>query len=49
MSTPIEQMILDAKRLANRLKEKENLADVIMNEAVNCVRGKILLLQKNPN
>lgn len=32
MSTPIEQMILDAKRLANRLKEKENLADVLMNE-----------------
>lgn len=23
MSTPIEQMILDAKRLANRLKDKE--------------------------
>lgn len=32
MSTPIEQMILDAKRLANRLKEKENLADVLMSE-----------------
>lgn len=32
MSTPIEQMILDAKRLANRLKEKETLADVLMNE-----------------
>lgn len=26
MSTPIEQMILDAKRLANRLKEKETMA-----------------------
>lgn len=25
-------MILDAKRLANRLKEKENLADVLMTE-----------------
>ena len=32
MSTPIEQMILDAKRLANRLKEKEQLADVLSNE-----------------
>lgn len=32
MSTPIEQMILDAKRLANRLKEKESLADVLMND-----------------
>lgn len=35
MSTPIEQMILDAKRLANRLKEKESLADVLINEAEN--------------
>lgn len=32
MATPIEQIILDAKRLANRLKEKENLADVLSNE-----------------
>ncbi|KAL7014438.1 hypothetical protein ACKWTF_015925 [Chironomus riparius] len=32
MSTTIEQMILDAKRLANRLKEKEQLADVLSNE-----------------
>lgn len=39
---PIEQMILDAKRLANRLKEKEVLADEIMNETVNCVRRKNL-------
>lgn len=35
MSNPIEQMILDAKRLANKLKEKESLADVIMNETEN--------------
>lgn len=32
MATPIEQIILDAKRLANRLKEKEALADVLSNE-----------------
>jgi len=32
MTTPIEQMILDAKRLANRLKEKEQLADCLTNE-----------------
>lgn len=31
-TTPIEQMILDAKRLATRLKEKESLADCLMNE-----------------
>lgn len=33
MTTPIEQMILDAKRLANRLKEKEALADQLANES----------------
>jgi hypothetical protein len=33
MSTPIEQMILDAKRLANRLREKEVLADQLANES----------------
>lgn len=32
MSIPIEQIILDAKRLANRLKEKESMADVLLNE-----------------
>ncbi|KAG5667568.1 hypothetical protein PVAND_015545 [Polypedilum vanderplanki] len=32
MTTPIEQMILDAKRLACRLKEKEALADALSNE-----------------
>lgn len=40
MSTPIEQMILDAKRLANRLREKENLADELITHSTNCVRRR---------
>lgn len=32
MSISIEQMIIDAKRLANRLKEKEALADALTND-----------------
>lgn len=51
MSTPIEQMILDAKRLANRLKEKESIADVLINEAesVNYQLGTMREFQDDIN
>lgn len=35
MSITLEQIVLDAKRIANRLKDREPFCDAILNETEN--------------
>lgn len=49
MSLTIQQIILDAKRLAGRLKDRENEADTLLTETQTAYRQIYTIKQVRPN